>query len=174
MYAPVDSRWLIEQNSRVAEDRRQEGQQMRKRLESLVSRWAQGKVTLQEILGRTDAESYSVASQGYLLFLQGKTETARILFEGCVACDPKNAYYYRALGCIYLRSGESAKALKQFTYAIRVAPREVSAYINRAEIYVSAQQWDKARTDLNQAMRLAGRNEGALVKKARAIMAMLP
>ncbi|MEM6730883.1 MAG: tetratricopeptide repeat protein, partial [Myxococcota bacterium] len=80
----------------------------------------------------------------------------------------------RALGCIYWRTREPQKALKQFTYAIRVAPREVSAYINRAEIYVSAKQWDKARSDLDQAMRLAGRNDGALMKKARAIMAMLP
>lgn len=158
----------------MAEDRRQQGQQMKKRLEGLVQRWSQGKVTLQEILGLTDEELYSVASQGYLLFLQGKTESARILFEGCVACDPKNAYYYRALGCIYWRAGEPQKALKQFTYAIRVSPREVSAYINRAEIYVSAQQWDKAREDLDQAIRLAGRNDNALIRKARAIKAMVP
>lgn len=137
-------------------------------------RWSQGKVSLQEILGLTDAELYSIASQGYLLFLQGKIEAARIIFEGCVACDPKNAYYYRALGCIYWRSGDPGKALKQFTYAIRVAPREVSTYINRAEIYVAAQQWDRARTDLDQAERLAGRHDGALLRKTRAILAMLP
>lgn len=158
----------------MPESEHQQSQQIRQRLEALVQGWSQGKVTLREVFGLTDEELYAMASQGYLLFLQGKTEAARVLFECCVSCDPKNAYYYRALGCIYWRSKEPKKAIQQFTYAIRVAPREVSTYVNRAEVCVALKLWDRARSDLAQAIRLSGQNDSALVQKARAIQAMVP
>jgi len=71
-----------------------------------------------------------------------------VLFEGLVAVNPRNAYYYRALGAIYWRLEEPQKAIKQFTYAIRVSPKDVSSYVNRAEIHVSLKQFTEARQDL--------------------------
>lgn len=158
----------------MAENNQAQGQQLQKRLDGLITRWSAGKVTLKEILGLSEEELFSIASQGYLLFLQGKNQSARVIFEGCVACDPKNAYYYRALGCIYWRDGEPQKAIKQFNNAIRVAPREVSTYINRAEVFVASSEFDKARADLNFALKHAGPQQSALVSKARAILRMLP
>ena len=38
----------------------------------------------------------------------------------------------------------------------------------------AAHDRQQARADLEQAMRLAGRNDGALMKKARAILRMIP
>ena len=122
----------------------------------------------------SDEELFAVASQGYYLFLQGKIEQARVIFEGLVAIDPKNAYYYRALGVIYWRMKEAQKALKQFTYAIRVAPKDISSYVNRAEVYVSAGHFSKARKDLGYVLEHAGREELALVNKSRAILSMIP
>jgi regulator of sirC expression with transglutaminase-like and TPR domain len=97
-----------------------------------------------------------------------------VIFEGLVAIDPKNAYYYRALGVIYWRMKEGQKALKQFTYAIRVAPKDISSYVNRAEVYVSAGHYMKARKDLSYVLDHAGREEAALVSKSRAILSMIP
>jgi tetratricopeptide (TPR) repeat protein len=158
----------------MAEDKHIEGDQVRERLQKLVAQWSKGQVTLKQIVGLSDEELYAIASQGYLLFLQGKTESARVIFEGLVACDPKNAYYYRALGAIYWRLKEPQKAIKQLTYAIRVAPRDVSAYVNRAEIYVSQAQWVLAKEDLAAARRHAGPNDAALVNKASAILQRIP
>jgi tetratricopeptide (TPR) repeat protein len=158
----------------MAEDRRQEGEQMQARMQRLVTQWSQGRVSLKQIVGLSEDELYAVASQGYFMFLQGKVEPARVIFEGLVAVDPRNAYYYRALGAIYWRLKEAPKALKQFTYAIRVAPREVSSYVNRAEIYVAQRQFPQARADLRTALQYATVNDGALVSKARAMLRMIP
>ena len=157
----------------MAEDRQLEGQQVKSRLQRLVSQWAKGQVSLKEMLGLTEEELYAISTQGYYLFLQGKTESARVLFEGLVAVNPRNAYYYRALGAIYWRLEEPQKALKQFTYALRVSPKDVSSYVNRAEVYVSLKQFGEARQDLAAAMKLAGANDAALVRKARAMMRMI-
>ena len=157
----------------MAEDRHFQGEHLRPRLLSLVDQWSQGKVSLKQVVGLSEDELYAIASQGYYLFLQGKAEPARVLFEGLVAIDPRNAYYYRALGAIYWRLKESQKAIRQFTYAIRVAPEEISSYINRAEVYVALQQFKPATSDLNFALSKAQAHEAALVSKARAILAMI-
>jgi tetratricopeptide (TPR) repeat protein len=157
----------------MAEDRQIEGQQVKSRLERLVGQWAKGQVTLKEMLGLNADELFAIANQGYYLFLQGKTESARVLFEGLVAVNPRNAYYYRALGAIYWRLNEPQKAVKQFTYAIRVSPKDVSSYVNRAEVHVSLKQFLEARQDLAAAMKYARADEAALVRKARAILRMI-
>lgn len=158
----------------MAEDKHIGGDQLKERLQKLVGQWSKGQVSLKQIVGLSDEELYAIATQGYLLFLQGKTEGARVIFEGLVACDPKNAYYYRALGAIYWRLKEPQRALKQFTYAIRVAPRDVSAYVNRAEIFVAQKQWIEAREDLALARKFAGPNDLALVNKANAMLQLIP
>jgi tetratricopeptide (TPR) repeat protein len=159
----------------MAEDvRGNQSAQLQQRLQGLIQQWSQGRVTLRQIIGLSEEELYTLAAQGYTLFLQGKNESARVMFEGLVAIDPRNAYYYRALGAIYWRLKEPQKALKQFTYAIRVAPREISSYINRAEVQVALKQFADARNDLDFAIGNAGPNDGALVMKARAILRMLP
>lgn len=157
----------------MAEDKHLEGAQQQSRLQKLVTQWAKGRVTLKEMLGLSDEELFSIANQGYLLFLQGKTESARVLFEGLVAVNPRNAYYYRALGAIYWRLREPQKAVKQFTYAIRVAPKDISSYINRAEVYIASRQFGEAREDLNAALRHLGPLDEALGKKARAMLKMI-
>jgi len=75
---------------------------------------------------------------------------------------------------IYWRMKEGQKALKQFTYAIRVAPKDISSYVNRAEVYVSAGHYTKARKDLSYVLEHAGREEAALVSKSQAILSMIP
>ncbi len=157
----------------MAEDIRFQGEQFKPRLQALVEQWAQGRASLKQIIGLSDDELYAIANQGYYLFLQGKAEPARVLFEGLVAIDPRNAYYYRALGAIYWRLKESQKAIRQFTYAIRVSPQEISSYINRAEIYVANAQFDLAQTDLQYALAHAAPHEEALASKARAILRMI-
>lgn len=148
--------------------------EMAAHLTDLIVQWGQGKTNIKQIVGLSDDELYAVASQGYFLFLQGKSGPARTIFEGLVAIDPRNAYYYRALGAIYWRLKDPARAIRQFTYAIRVAPREVSSYINRAEVYVAQRQYNLARSDLHFALATARATDAPLVEKARAMLRMIP
>src|SRR5688572_28983528 len=108
-----------------------------KAVAALVQGWADSKTTLKEIKGYSDDELYAIAHQGYFFLLQGKNDEAKTIFEGLVAIDPRNDYYYRALGVIYHKLGDPERALKQFTYATRVAPSNLAAFINRAEVYVA-------------------------------------
>ena len=149
------------------------GDQMQVRLEKLTEQWSQGRVSLKQIMGLSTDELYAISTQGYNFFLQGKIQPARVIFEGLVAIDPSNSYYYRALGVIYWREKEPQKALKQFTYAIRVAPNEIASYINRAEVFVSNKQFEDARNDLEFALSHSGAHDGALIRKARAILQMI-
>jgi Flp pilus assembly protein TadD len=147
--------------------------QLQARLHELVDQWGQGRVSLKQVIGMGEDELYAVAAQGYHLFMQGKNEPARVLFEGLVAMDPRNPYYYRALGAIYWRLREPQLAIRQFTYAIRVSPREISSYINRAEVYVAGRQFKLARSDLQFALSTASAAEAPLVNKARAMLRMI-
>jgi Flp pilus assembly protein TadD len=102
--------------------------------------------------------------------MQGKNEEARTIFEGLVAVDPRNDYYYRALGVIFQKLGESDRAIKQYAYAIRLNPSSPYAYVNRAEIYLSQKEWSKAETDLRDALERMGRKDEQLSKKAWALL----
>lgn len=148
--------------------------QMQRRLAQLAQEWARGRVSLRQIMDLDDNELYVLANQGYTLFMQGKTEDARIIFEGLITLDPKNAYFYKALGSIYWRLGHSQKALRQFTYAIRVDPHDIANYINRAEVHVAAKDFAYARQDLEQALDRAQPQDTPLMRKAKAILKMIP
>ncbi len=139
-------------------------------LDQILPQWAAGKLTLKQIKGYTDDELYAIAHTGYFFLMQGKNEEARTLFEGLVAIDPRNAYYYRALGVIFHKLGEEDRAIRQFGYAIRVNPRNPAAYVNRAEVYISRQEFGPAQEDLRRAIGFMGPKDGALERKSRALL----
>lgn len=139
-------------------------------LAKLLPEWASGRATLKEIRGYTDEELIAVADIGYTLIQQGKNDDARILFEGLIAIDPANEYYYRALGNIFHKLGDSERAIKQFSYAIRVKPEMPYAYINRAEIYISLNAYAQAETDLRAALDRIDVHEQQLSKKVWALL----
>jgi Flp pilus assembly protein TadD len=142
-------------------------------LPALLPRWAQGQVTLKDIKGYTDDELYAIAHTGYFFLMQGKNEEARTLFEGLVAIDPRNDYYYRALGVIFHKLGDAERALRQFGYAIRVAPRSPHAYVNRAEVAISTGKLADAISDLQRAAGLCAPKEERLLRKIRALLAVV-
>ena len=142
-------------------------------LDKLLPQWAEGKTTLKEIKGYTDHELYAIAHMAYFYLNQGKTEEAKILFEGLVALDPKNGYYYRALGVIFYKLGDTERALRQFGYAIRVTPQRPHAYVNRAEVNIALGRGAKAAKDLQTALTLTGPKEPQLQQKAQALLGTL-
>lgn len=139
-------------------------------LAKILPKWAAGQVTLKEIKGYDDDELYAIAHTGYFFLMQGKNEEARTLFEGLVAIDPRNAYYYRALGVIFHKLGEEDRAIRQFGYAIRVNPRSPSAYVNRAEVHISRRAYSDAREDLRRSLQYMTPRDVALARKARALI----
>lgn len=142
-------------------------------VQALLTRWAAGKITLKELKGYTDDELYAIAHTGYFFLMQGKNNEAKTLFEGLVAIDPKNDYYYRALGVIFHKLGDAERAIKQFTYAITVSPKAAPSYVNRAEVFLSLNRNVEAGNDLRKALELCTAREAALAKKARALLGVV-
>jgi tetratricopeptide (TPR) repeat protein len=138
-----------------------------------VRMWARGKVTLQELKGYTLEELYAIAQHGYALYLNGKVRDAQILFEGLVALDPRNGYYYRALGVVYHQLGDAERALRQFSHAITVDPENPAAYVNRAEVHIWRRDLPEAILDLEGAIRVGRDPMLPLVRKALALRKLL-
>ena len=138
-----------------------------------VQRWANGEQTLMQLKGYSEEELYSIAQQGYTLFLNGKIKDARTIFEGLVAIDPRNDYYYRALGVVYHRLGDAERALRQFDHAITVAPRSAAAYVNRAEVHISRRDYARALADLASAVQVSGDLSVPIARKALALQKLL-
>lgn len=141
--------------------------------ERAVTRWARGEKTLQELKGYTPEELYAISQQGYSLFLNGKVRDAQVVFEGLVALDPRNEYYYRALGVVYHRLGDVERALRQFTHAITVAPRNPAGYVNRAEVHIARRDMSRALADLEKAVRVARSTSDPMARKANALRSLL-
>jgi type III secretion system low calcium response chaperone LcrH/SycD len=157
----------------VAQLTKRAGDELERSPGTEVRRWARGEATLQELKGYSPEELYQIAQHGYTLFLNGKVQDAQTVFEGLVAVDPRNEYYYRALGVVYHRRGDAERAIRQFTHALTVAPRSPAAFVNRAEVHISRRDFERALADLNEAMRV-GRDPGdPIYRKASALRTML-
>lgn len=142
-------------------------------MQQLLARWAAGKVTLKELKGYTDDELYAIAHTGYFFLMQGKNQEAKTLFEGLVAIDPRNDYYYRALGVIFHKLGDAERAIKQFSYALQVNPKSAAAWVNRAEVHLSLGKNADAGNDLRKALEVVGPREPQLARKARALLGVV-
>lgn len=140
---------------------------------AFVKKWAAGEATLQELKGYSAEELYFIAQHGYTLFLNGKIQDAQTVFEGLVAIDPRNDYYYRALGVVYHRRGDAERAIRQFTNAIKVAPRSVAAFVNRAEVHISRRDFDNALDDLEKGIKASKDYDDPITRKARALRSLL-
>lgn len=139
-----------------------------------VRLWASGQATLRELKGYSPEELHAISQLGYTLFLNGKIRDARVIFEGLVAVDPRNEYYYRALGVVYHREGDISRALRQFTHAITVSEQtSVAAFVNRAEVHISRRDYASAQTDLDTAMRTSAKPSDPLYRKARALRRLI-
>ncbi len=139
-------------------------------MQQLVKEWAAGRTTLKDIKGYDSDELYSIAHVAYYMLMQGKNDEAKVIFEGLTAIDPRNDYYHRALGLLYYKMGESERAVKQFSYALRVDSKKAVSYVNRAEVYIAMKKMSDAAQDLAQAAKLVTSNNPALKKKIAALM----
>ena len=64
--------------------------------------------------------------------------------------------------------------MRQFDFAVKVAPKDISNLIGRAEVYISRKEFTKARQDLMNVMKLGQTGQEALLEKAQAMMSVLP
>ena len=95
---------------------------------------AQSARTLAEIAGFTFAEAKAIAEIGCDLAAAGRLEEARVLFEGLVEMNPKDAAARAALGTVYQKQGRLQEALAEYTTAIEIDSMQPIALSNRGEL----------------------------------------
>lgn len=117
----------------------------------------------------TSEELQSIAQIAYYMMMQGKMKDAQTLYEGLVALDPSQEYYFRALGVLAQKNNDSQLALRHFGYAIQLAPHKPEGYVNRTEIYIFLGQPEQAAVDLKEALNKMSRQDQMLSQKAWAL-----
>src|SRR5690606_29170877 len=64
----------------------------------------------------------------------GRLESARVIFEGLVACNPRDGGARAALGTVYEKLGQRHLALDAFDAALALAPEHPVALLSRGEL----------------------------------------
>lgn len=143
----------------------------------LFEDWLSGRASLGAAGGWTAEEIRLVADIGYALAEQGRHDEAVTVFEGLAVLAPATAYFQSALGALWLRKGEPARALEHLEAALAADPSDVTARVNRAEAALQLGDREEARRQLLAALEMAPRpaqeaSPAALVR-ARALLAQL-
>ena len=89
-----------------------------------------------------------LAERAYQLYLQGKNEDARIIFEGLIAIDPRNVYCLEALASLHLLLGSVQLAVDYADRALAFSPRRVNALACRCEGNLRLGRLQPAQQDL--------------------------
>src|SRR3954470_25033488 len=95
---------------------------------------AQAARTIAEVAGFTFEEAKAIAEIGCDLAAAGRLEEARVLFEGLVEMNPKDAAARAALGTVYQKQGRLQEALAEYTTAIEMDETQPVALSNRGEL----------------------------------------
>jgi tetratricopeptide (TPR) repeat protein len=133
----------------------------------LMQKFSEGKVTLQELQGITAQEMLAMALMGYQLYEQGRYDKAQIIFEGLIALDPRESYYYTALGAVYLAGDNLPMAQKLLSAAIRTNPHDLAAHVNRGEVHLRQGQVLEAAQDFKRAVELDPQQKDPISQRAR-------
>ena len=131
--------------------------------------FVRGEVTWAEVEGMTFEEAKAIAQVGCDLAAAGRYEEARILFEGLVEGNPKDAASRAALGTVYQKLGRLQDAITEYSAALERDPHNPVALVNRGELYLRQGQ-RQGFTDVANAVEADPHGETAAGRRARALV----
>lgn len=124
--------------------------------------WINGTISLGAAAGWTADEIRLVSELGFALAEQGRNHEAITIFEGLIALAPATAYFEAALGALWLRENNPARALPHLNSALAADPNDIPARVNRGEVFIRLENYEGARNDLtyvlNQNTKLENQN----------------
>ena len=130
-----------------------------------------GELTLKDYHAISGPEMLQMALIGFRMYENGKYSEAETIFNGLIALDPREAYYYTALGAVYLAQDEFERAKHNFDTALVFNPKELAAYVNRGEVHLRMGNVMEAATDFKSAVDLDPSGKDPLVIRARVLAA---
>jgi tetratricopeptide (TPR) repeat protein len=131
----------------------------------------QGKMNLREYHAISGPEMMQMALIGFRMYEQGKYTEAQTIFSGLIQLEPSEAYYYTALGAVYLAQEDLEMARAEFDMAIALNPKEVAPFVNRGEVNLRDGKILEAAEDFAKAVALDPKFEDPLTQRARVLAA---
>ncbi len=110
--------------------------------------WISGGVSLGAAAGWTADEIRLVSELGFALAEQGRNHEAITIFEGLIALAPATVYFETALGALWLRENNPARALPHLNNALASDPNNIPTRVNRGEVFLRLENYEGARQDL--------------------------
>jgi predicted Zn-dependent protease len=96
----------------------------------------------------TPEDVYLIAESAYELYLEGKIEEAKTIFEGLLAIDPGNSYCRDAMTAILLSLDRPEDAVRHASELLKLVPTHIDALARRCEAYLQLGRLDAAGRDL--------------------------
>lgn len=127
------------------------------------------KQTLAEMTGVTAEQAQFIADIGCDLAQSGRLEDSRVIFEGLVTLNPKDASAQAALGTVYQKLGRTLDARKAYDACLALEPQHPVALGSQGELKLLAK--DKTGwLDLAKAVEFDPTCETLAARRARALI----
>lgn len=130
-----------------------------------------GKMNLRDYHAISGPEMLQMALIGFRMYEQGKYSEAKTIFSGLIQLEPTEAYYFTALGAVYLAEEDLDQARTYFDLAIGLNPKEVAPFVNRGEVNLRSGKILEAAEDFAAAVALDPKFEDPLTQRARVLAA---
>ncbi|MFZ5469937.1 MAG: tetratricopeptide repeat protein [Myxococcota bacterium] len=138
-------------------------------LKAKLKKFAAGEATWAEVEGMTFEEAQAIAQVGCELAAAGRLEEARIIFEGLVEGNPKDAASHAALGTVYQKLGRTTDAKEAYSAALEHDPNSVVALAYRGVLRLQAND-QNGFSDLTGAVEADPKGETTAGRRARALV----
>ncbi len=101
----------------------------------------EGAIEVYRKLVRLESSSDSYFLLGAAYHLSGDSQKAAMNMEKAAKCAPKNFYFHRILGLLYIRLDKMTKALAAIRSAIKLKPNESDIYLYLGYIQSNLHHW---------------------------------
>jgi tetratricopeptide (TPR) repeat protein len=142
-------------------------------IEARVDKWLSGKLTTAEVYELTPELTKALAEHGYLLYEQGKYDSARVIFEALAVVNGSDPNIQKMLGSIYQIQNKWDASYYHYTQSLRFAPNDIFVIVNRGETLIHMQRPREAAEDLKRAIQLDPSGTNPVGRRARVLFANL-
>jgi tetratricopeptide (TPR) repeat protein len=139
-------------------------------LEERVDRWLKGQIDTSQLYGLSAPLAKSLAEYGYLLYEQGRFDTARVIFEALSVQNSSDPNTQKMLGSIYQIQGKWDAAYYHYSLCLSLSPNDIFVITNRGETLIQLQRPREAAEDLKRAIQLDADGTNPVGRRARILL----
>jgi tetratricopeptide (TPR) repeat protein len=137
--------------------------------EERVAQLQRGELNIRDFHAISAPEMLQMALFGFRMYEAGKYSEAKTIFSGLIQLEPTEAYYFTALGAVFLAEEELELARKHFDVSISLNPREVAPFVNRGQVNLREGKIKEAADDFARAVKLDPKFQDPLTQRARVL-----